>query len=782
MEFDRRSWRVAFRRVTLWLLVLIVALCTPLSAVQAGPTVAPPGPEENVAAITAASLHNAGFDNHDWYEYNTRYGNYISGDSGCWLPDDDNNVPDRIPEATRQDWRLWFLNGTDLLEPDPEQVYVHSGEAVQIRAAGDFIVQRTHVGGIYQVVYNATPCAVYRFRIYARSQSENNYPTNALKVGIERTGWHPQPPQRPAVHSWPSTIVWGVSHPEYEKYYGPLEVTAEALATTIVVYTYADAPGGRYHRILWDTASLEDVTPQLIDPANPPAFTGGINNLSTSVSGSQATVIWDTAIGTMGQVYYRMIAPSAGTWTAAPLNKNLLTRHTETITVQAGATYEYIVASRGLSGSQCATWVSEKRILGQNLPPTVTSITPNSGGNNGPVNVVIMGSNFQVSSQTTVKLTRDDMPALSLNGENISVVSANQINCTFNLTGAPLGVWNVVVTNPDTQQGKLANGFTIHLPAPAITSISPNNGYSGSNVNVTIQGNYFQGGASVKLTRAGQPDIQASGVSVVSANQINCTFNLANAVQGQWNVVVTNPDGRSGTLSNGFTIAYAPPTVTSISPAVGNNTGVLRVTINGSHFRTGATAELRRLLYSSIRATNVVVVNPSQITCDFNLRGVKEGTWVVYVINSDGQEGGFDGLTIETAPDVSIAQAVNLASKTPGASVTITLTVANIGTATASDVTVSDELPGGVVSATVVPQGLTITATGTSSYTWQVEPLTVGKSGRIVIRGRIAQGVGQNFGFVNRATIADPQDTTPDNNVALGIIGGVRVYLPVVRR
>ena len=48
--------------------------------------------------------------------------------------------------------------------------------------------------------------------------------------------------------------------------------------------------------------------------------------------------------------------------------------------------------------------------------------------------------------------------------------------------------------------------------------------------------------------------ITATGVNVVSPNQITCTFNVDGKAGGSYNVVVTNPDGGFGTLSRGFTI------------------------------------------------------------------------------------------------------------------------------------------------------------------------------------------------------------------------------------
>ena len=90
--------------------------------------------------------------------------------------------------------------------------------------------------------------------------------------------------------------------------------------------------------------------------------------------------------------------------------------------------------------------------------PIVTSITPATGVNTGAVHITnLTGSNFQ--SGAAVALTRSGQSAI--NATNVTVVSASQITCTLNLTGAAPGQWNVVVTNTDTESGQLSNGFTV---------------------------------------------------------------------------------------------------------------------------------------------------------------------------------------------------------------------------------------------------------------------------------------------------------------------------------
>ncbi len=371
------------------LLVSLIALVGMLSGVSLASVIAEPGgggAGGAAAELNAVpALHNPRFDNQDWYEFKDRYGNYLAG---SWLPDDDNNKPDTIPLETRQDWRVWYLQGRDVLEVDPEAVYAHQGEAVQMRAYGDSWNSGSHFGGLYQPVYNVIPCLHYKFTMYGQARYEppsnqipNPMPTdwvNAMQVGIDPTGWALST-NDPAVHgSFPATTVWGASAKYYWNY-GQLSVTAEAHNTKITVFTYADATGGRASRVLWDIGALEEATPALIyDPA---AYSpgSGITGLGAFASGGNATITWNSPAG-ISQVFYRIKSGGSGqptepmsytvylplvingdNWQYSLVDKTASTTHNFVLTGLRSGMYEYFVVTRGLSGDQCANWVSEKR-------------------------------------------------------------------------------------------------------------------------------------------------------------------------------------------------------------------------------------------------------------------------------------------------------------------------------------------------------------------------------------------------------------------------------------
>ena len=206
-------------------------------------------------------------------------------------------------------------------------------------------------------------------------------------------------------------------------------------------------------------------------------------------------------------------------------------------------------------------------------PPTIASITPLTGLNNASINITnLAGANFV--SGATVKLTKAGQSDIV--STDVGFLGSTQLTCTLPITGAAVGLWNVVVTNPDTQSVTLANGFMItSLTAPTLTAITPGAGSNAASLNITnLAGTNFVSGSTVKLTKSGQADISATNVTVVSATQITCTLPISGAAAGAWNVVVTNPDTQSASLTNGFTVTAAPsPAIISRSPASMSFTG-----------------------------------------------------------------------------------------------------------------------------------------------------------------------------------------------------------------
>lgn len=119
-----------------------------------------------------------------------------------------------------------------------------------------------------------------------------------------------------------------------------------------------------------------------------------------------------------------------------------------------------------------------------------------------------------------------------------------------------------IVLSPSTYlnaaPGALKNDNTI-LPkqggaasTPSISAVSPTNGSTAGGTLITITGANFVSGATVSLGAT-----PATSVVVASASTI--TANTPSHAAGAVGLTVTNPDGQSGTLANGFTYIAPVP-------------------------------------------------------------------------------------------------------------------------------------------------------------------------------------------------------------------------------
>lgn len=107
----------------------------------------------------------------------------------------------------------------------------------------------------------------------------------------------------------------------------------------------------------------------------------------------------------------------------------------------------------------------------------------------------------------------------------------------------------------------VTNGNGAHASAPTVSAISPNKGALGGGTAVTITGTGFVTGCTVKIGGT-------SCTSVVFVNSTSVTAVTPAKTAGAKDVVVTNPDAQTGTLTNGFTYAFMPKDVTSATLAL----------------------------------------------------------------------------------------------------------------------------------------------------------------------------------------------------------------------
>ncbi|MGU3495071.1 IPT/TIG domain-containing protein [Xanthobacteraceae bacterium A53D] len=223
------------------------------------------------------------------------------------------------------------------------------------------------------------------------------------------------------------------------------------------------------------------------------------------------------------------------------------------------------------------------------FPPSVTSISPATGGIAGGTSVTLTGSSF--TGATAVEF--GGRPATS-----ITVHSATSITAVTPAHVA--GVVDVLVTAPGGSNG-LTRGFTYLPPAPTLTSVSPATGDTAGGARVTLTGTNF--GEGMTVTFGG---VAATMVTVHSATSLSAVTPAHAA--GVVDVVVSGAGG-TATRAGGFTYIPPPPILSALSPPTGSISGGTSVTLTGTGF-TGVTA----VTFGGSPATSLTILSDTSIT------------------------------------------------------------------------------------------------------------------------------------------------------------------------
>jgi photosystem II stability/assembly factor-like uncharacterized protein len=246
----------------------------------------------------------------------------------------------------------------------------------------------------------------------------------------------------------------------------------------------------------------------------------------------------------------------------------------------------------------------------------------------------------------------------------------------------------------------LAQG-TVPGPAPLATAIAPAIAPPTGGATFTITGGLFRPGATV--TFGGTAAANATAV-----NGMTITGTVPAHALGLVDVVVTNPDAQAATMTAGFEYVTAP-TVTSVTPPRGRQSGYTSVTIAGTGFRPGLTVRFGGTLMGSYS-----LVDDQTITG--NTPAHAAGVVDVVVTNADGQSGTLAAGYTYVPPPTVTGVSPSLGPVSGGTTVTITGTgfetgaSAVIGCAAATEVAVvsatsitavTPACPAGTVSVTV---------------------------------------------------------------------------------
>lgn len=233
---------------------------------------------------------------------------------------------------------------------------------------------------------------------------------------------------------------------------------------SIIESSVSTTINSRTHSFQWDGVSPLRATLCWTDPAGTATSTAVTDERTAKLVNNLNLKL----IAPGGTEHFPYVMPFVGTWTQASMNANAVTgiNHTdnvEQVYLAAPAISGNWQALVNFSGALTNTTQNYSLILSGTapsgpLPPSVLAVSPDSGDalESTTVPITISGTSFAAGADVKFTLAgQSDVYA------TVQSVSSATISCTLDLSGMAVGLWNVVVTNPDSQTGTLANAFAV---------------------------------------------------------------------------------------------------------------------------------------------------------------------------------------------------------------------------------------------------------------------------------------------------------------------------------
>ena len=155
------------------------------------------------------------------------------------------------------------------------------------------------------------------------------------------------------------------------------------------------------------------------------------------------------------------------------------------------------------------------------------------------------------------------------------------------------------------------SGSVLRYIPPVIYTMSPEDGFQGETLDITIEGINFTGTNEIRFGTG----ISVNSFTITDAYQIDVNITISyEAATGSRDISVTTPGG-SFILADGFTVKPALPSIASISPDSGNRGTTLDVTITGNNFN-----EVDSLQFGSgISVNSFTVIDSGRIDAEISI-------------------------------------------------------------------------------------------------------------------------------------------------------------------
>lgn len=186
---------------------------------------------------------------------------------------------------------------------------------------------------------------------------------------------------------------------------------------------------------------------------------------------------------------------------------------------------------------------------------------------------------------------------------------------------------DLTVTDAQGQKRTLVAGLEVTPADPQVDSVVPATGTDGGGTLVTLHGANFRAGQRVVIGSAIYADGVPGGCELLDANTIQLHTSATDS--GSYDVVVIDPSGVEGRLTNGFAFAHVPE-VQSTFPSGGYAGGGTNVLLHGQNFEPGAVVRI-----DGVQQT-LVVQNGSTELSVTTQAGIPGGPYLLEVENPGG--------------------------------------------------------------------------------------------------------------------------------------------------
>jgi hypothetical protein len=218
------------------------------------------------------------------------------------------------------------------------------------------------------------------------------------------------------------------------------------------------------------------------------------------------------------------LTPSAGTVSGFTVTNST----TATATFTAPATAQSVTLTfRNADGGNTTFNLSVQG------PPTITSVSPSTVGGNGTVTLTLTGTNFV--SGASLSASAGTLSSFTVSSSTSATVSFHAPSTAQNVT--------LTLTNPDLQTAPKT--VTISTP-PTVTAMTPTSVPQNTATTFTVTGSNFVSGAKVTLTLGGSTVYGPTVATFVDSGHLKFTLTTGPAGSYPVTVIVTNPDGGTG--------------------------------------------------------------------------------------------------------------------------------------------------------------------------------------------------------------------------------------------